>query len=285
MKKESRQLWGIDVPLLFSHSPDPVAFKVRATSAAAINSRFGCKDIIIIRDNKVQLLLDYKQQMLLPLKLKTDETRSPQNLIDATTNRLSIVFTGGRVARFQVDISPRSALVQDALAALHCALSPVRFNAFRMRFLKSCFAAVGDHTGRTRSIIEWECFVVALLSFFPIAQDIVEMPEADVAETETETEQDDLERLQELIQRAQPEFEGITFTNELDSVIRYLHVQYENYRISSLKRECRRHLGQLLVLLCSLVSAHHWVENYVHQGIVDPERKCGKTDGLFFFAR
>lgn len=272
MRKESRQLWGIDVPLLFSHSPDPVAFKVRATSAAAVNSRSGCKDIIIIRDNKVQLLVDYKQQMLLPLKLKTEETRSPQNLIDVTTNRLSISFAGGRVARFKVDIGPRCALVQDAMAALHCALSPVRFNAFRMRFLEICFATIEDHTGKSRSIIEWECFVVTLLSFFPIAQDTNEMTETDYSKGDIE--QYDLDRLQELIERAQvPEFEGITFTNELDAIIRYLHVQYENYRISRLKKDNRRRLGQLLVILCSLVSARNWIEAYVHDGIVDPDCK------------
>ncbi|KAI9251753.1 hypothetical protein BDA99DRAFT_487023 [Phascolomyces articulosus] len=302
MKKKEGLLLCVSVPQLLQRRTDPLIARIAASHAVPVVSRKGLKEIIIVRDNKLQLVGDIRQQLLIPLVIPQylHDERIPNTIADLRNSvvcRFNIVSTDGKIRRCQVDLTPESGMVLNGLAALACALSIQKYGLFRKRFIEYCFTAIQNNTiiGRSREDIEWEAFVISLLSFFPLQtnedvmdvsmdqqqsppQPKVRLPpklRALVQASMDPTPQATIKvrslvtRAIELSEKDAKEGDGqaTDFLNESDNIIRYLHLQYEDYHVSKVKRQAMlQDIGLLLVLLCTLLRKKAWIKYYTIHG-------------------
>ena len=305
MKKKDGLLLCLSVPQLLQRRPEPFVARIAASHAVPVVSKKGLKEIIIVRDNKLQLVVDIRQQLLIPLAIPqylNGGQRIPHDITDLRDSaacRFNIVSTDGRVRRCQVDITPESGMVLDGLTALACALSIQKYGLFRKRFTEYCFNAVQNNIlDKPRRDIEWEAFIITLLSFFPLqtndsAMDLCSNEHQLLSSLLSKTRllppklrtlvQTSIDptshasikvrslvtQSMELSEKDAKEGDGqaMDFLNDSDNIIRYLHLQYEDYHVSKVKRqEMLQNIGLLLVILCTLLRKKTWVKYYATHG-------------------
>ncbi|KAG2219538.1 hypothetical protein INT45_003103 [Circinella minor] len=305
MKKKDGLLLCLSVPQLLQRRPEPFIARIAASHAVPVVSKKGSREIVIVRDNKLQLVVDIRQQLLIPLVIPqylNDGQRIPNDITDlrdSTVSRFNIISTDGKIRRCQVDITPESGMVLDGITALGCALSIQKYGLFRKRFIEYCFTAVQNNTlDKSRGDIEWEAFIITLLSFFPLqtnndAMDLCSNDQEilaasvfkarllppklralvrasiDPASQASIKVRSLMTRSMELSEKNAKEGDGqaMDFLNESDNIIRYLHLQYEDYHVSKVKRqEMLQNIGLLLVILCTLLRKKTWIKYYATHG-------------------
>ncbi|KAI8148240.1 hypothetical protein BJV82DRAFT_695055 [Fennellomyces sp. T-0311] len=286
MKKKEGLLLCLSVPQLLLRRTDPLVARIAASHAIPVSSRKGFKEIIIVRDNKLQLIVDIRQQLLTPLVVPTNvQIPDITDLRDSVVCRFNIASSEG-IKRCQVDLTPESGMVLDGLAALACALPIAKYGLFRKRLIEYSFTKVQNDSDE-RADAEWDAFIIALLSFFPlqvneeimdVCQDQQVLPKTRLppklrAMVDASIKPNPAVRVRSLVSQAIELSErdakdgAVDFLNEADNIVRYLHLQYEDYRVSQVKRkQMIQDMGLLQVLLCTLIQKQGWIKYYIAQG-------------------
>ncbi|KAI9318238.1 hypothetical protein BX666DRAFT_2026646 [Dichotomocladium elegans] len=284
MRSREQMLVILNVQKLLENSIDPVHATISARSAIAVTSSKGHKDIIILRgSNRLFLVLDTQKEILVEMGLPSSMSERIKELRDSVIARFNVELVNGKLERFRADLSPESGQVQDALAALSCALSPIHFVYLRKRYLE-CFCVLLSSrvdNEKNRVDAEWEAFVTVLLSFLPIKSignttDTVPLLDKQSSRNRrnmtAKKHEDAAQTMAHLAKRALALRENSTSENlsdKLNAIIAYLHVLYEEYRLSQIKSvQLLPKLAALLVFLCKLTGRDEWLDFYSNNGCI-----------------
>ncbi|KAG0188297.1 hypothetical protein DFQ28_005133 [Apophysomyces sp. BC1034] len=255
MNPQRQQLKVLDTEKLISNEKDAQIFELTAISAIPIcATRIGMNDILFIADDKLMLCINGAMNPL-PISLPAQVT-SPMELKDSVHHRFSVVCADGRVWRLALNGTPRSGLVRDCLAAVNCALPFHSFTIFQAHFTDNLLK---QPLNATRTESEWESFVFTLLSFLPVRKNSETM---DVDSCPKGTTYTLLAKSMEI-----GEYDA-DITKHLDTLIRNLHVIYEDYRLAKLRQSLLRKLGTFLLLICAMLGKETWIAYYVSHGLI-----------------
>ncbi|KAI8371718.1 uncharacterized protein BYT42DRAFT_581266 [Radiomyces spectabilis] len=213
-------------------------------------------------------------------------------LKDPVFDKVNIVFAPNATFRFTADFRPRTILVRDCLAGLTCVLDPNAFHALKSRFTRFCYQHSWPRlANKSRYNVEWNSFAVTLLSFLPIQLTQARSPRTAYENLISNcTSQTKLpQQLHRRTHNAQmPSSHDINFTtwiqqalalrqteqrgqdwqpSQIDSVIRCLHLLFEDCRICSLKHHYMLSIGRLLAGLSCMTQQMTRLSYYRSHGI------------------
>jgi hypothetical protein len=242
-------------------------------------------DILYLDTNGLHILIDKS--------LPTLDIHSPiqdvDDLIDPIHESFTIVRRSDkRMFRFEGHFRPKTPLIRDCLAAINCA-TDIQFAQFWFRFIKSLYFNTRQNTTTTPLFYhEWNMFMISLLSCFELRR-----PDSP-KKKETNYEKAFLSNkgllqyqfsLSDLVPSAfDPlfigrEWEGIhagiinaALNNEnlleipLSSIVKSLHVLYEEYRIQKTMQIQFKQLGYLLLQCSAILKNQKWINYYESHG-------------------
>ncbi|RCH98868.1 Anaphase-promoting complex subunit 1, partial [Rhizopus stolonifer] len=283
---------------------DIVEFKAVAKSVIAVNAtRDSHKDLVFLdTDGKPQLFVDTRIP-LIPLHIHTKQDISISELTESVHNRFNVEFSDGTIDRYQINFQPQTSLVRDCLVAIDCA-NTVFYTKLWYRFIKLRYLNTRSNVATRPS--EWEAFVVSLLSFLPLkanrklyysvnnhynnmSDKDIQLRQIRASNTAYMTHELglgipnhvhnygfllDMDYVQGIpLSWTDQVFalynnEEIIGTVDVTSIMKNLHVVYEDYRIKNTMEMHAKRLGYLLMQLSVILRNQDWIYYYHSQGIV-----------------
>ncbi|KAI8375484.1 hypothetical protein BD560DRAFT_392445 [Blakeslea trispora] len=252
MNKTTCQLQLINLEKAAQMETGAIELKTVAKSAIAVHATRDSHLDLLFLDQTGNLWLWIDGRMPL-ISIPTPSSQPIRELSQSVYDRFNLTFEKETI-RYRIHLQPQTSLVRDCLAALDCANSAFYVSLWH-RFIQLRY----QHLDWT----EWHTLFVSLFSFLSLKR-VHPRPHGELSVGEGRLGIPDAW----MDQAMAIEKEYILSAIELNSIIKSLHVIYEDYRIKNTMKDHLEQLGYLLAQLCVILNHQNWLHYYRQEGIL-----------------